>query len=167
LLTGARFGQIVALTVADFNPDGCSLRLRSRKGRGVEKIYHIPLSDEAQAFFLQMTAGRADSDLIFLRADGQAWERAQQQRRMREASARAGIRPAVHFHALRHTYASLSTMNGMPLLMIAKALGHSDTKLVATTYGHLAPDFVADVIRKTAPRYGIAASNVRPLQGKR
>jgi len=162
--TGARWGQLAALVVADYNPDAGTLRLRSRKGSGVERVYHVPLSDAARELFAEQCAGRADADRIFRRDDGAAWGQAQQQDRMRKASARAGIRPSVHFHCARHTFASLSAMRGAPLLVIAKCLGHSDVRLVATTYGHLAPDFMADAIRKAAPRYGIKPGNVRPLR---
>jgi integrase len=161
--TGARWGQLAALVVSDYNPDAGTLRLRSRKGRGVEKVYHVPLSDPARDLFAELCVGRADNDLIFRRNDGSAWGRAQQDRRMVEASERAGIRPAVHYHCTRHTFASLAVMNGAPLLAIAKALGHADTRLVAAVYGHLAPDFMADAIRKAAPRFGIKPGNVRPL----
>jgi integrase len=161
--TGARWGQLAAAVVADYNPDAGTLRLRSRKGRGVEKVYHVPLSDAARDLFAGLCAGRADTDLIFRRDDGSAWERTQQQDRIARASTRAGIRPTVHFHCTRHTFASHSVMRGAPLLVVAKALGHADVRLVATTYGHLAPDFMADAIRKAAPRYGIRPGNVRAL----
>jgi hypothetical protein len=35
-------------------------------------------------------------------------------------------------------------MNSMPLLVVAKNLGHRDTRMVERHYGHLAPSFVAD-----------------------
>jgi integrase len=159
-------GQLVSSRVADFNPDAGTLRLRSRMGRGVEKVYYVPLSDAARELFAEQCVGRIDADLIFRRNDGSAWEWAQQQDLIEQASARAGIRPKVNFHCSRHTFASLAVMRGAPLLVVAKALGHSDVKLVATTYGHLAPDFMADAIRKAAPRYGIRPGNVRPLRGK-
>jgi len=41
-------------------------------------------------------------------------------------------------------------VNGVPLLVVAKNLGHSDTK----HYGHLAPSYIADAIRAGAPRFG-------------
>jgi integrase len=34
------------------------------------------------------------------------------------------------FHILRHTWASLAVMNGTPLLVVAKNLGHADTRVV-------------------------------------
>jgi hypothetical protein len=44
------------------------------------------------------------------------------------------------------------TMNGVPLLVVAKKLGHADTRMVEKQYGHLAPSFIADSIRAGAPR---------------
>ena len=38
------------------------------------------------------------------------------------------MRPAVGFHELRHTYASLLAQAGVDLLTISKLLGHADTE---------------------------------------
>jgi integrase len=56
---------------------------------------------------------------------------------MRLTSQRAGIKPPVNFHSLRHAYASLRTMNGAPLTAVTAALGHSTTRMVQKHYGHL------------------------------
>jgi hypothetical protein len=45
-------------------------------------------------------------------------------------------------------------MNGVPLIVVAKNLGHSDTRMVEMHYGHLAKSYVADAIRAGAPRFG-------------
>jgi integrase len=84
-------------------------------------------------------------------------------RPMAKAVARAKITPSISFHGLRHTWASLAVMGGMPLLVVARNLGHSDTRMVERHYGHLAPSYIADEIRKAAPRFGTKASNVRAL----
>jgi len=162
-LTGARLGQLATLTVSDFNPDVGTLRLRSRKGRGHERTYHVHLSDEGRAFFAHACAGKVGSDLIFTHADGRPWGRAHQLIPIREASARAKLKPAVNFHVTRHTFASHAVMNGAPLLVVARALGHSSTRMVERVYGHLAPSYEADAIRKAAPQFGIAPGNIRPL----
>jgi hypothetical protein len=47
-------------------------------------------------------------------------------------------------------------MNGVPLLVIAKNLGHRDTRMVEMHYGHLAETYVTKAIRAGAPRYGLA-----------
>ena len=164
LLTGARYGSLGQLTASDLNPDAGTLRLRTRKGDGSERVFHVHLTDEAREFFQAACAGRRGNDLIFTRTDGRSWGKSQQQALMREASERAGISPAVNFHATRHTFASHAVMNGAPLLVVAQALGHTDTRQIEKHYGHLAPSYTADVIRKAAPRYGITPGNVRPLR---
>ena len=51
-------------------------------------------------------------------------------------------------------------MNGAPLMVVAKNLGHTDTRMVEKHYGHLAPSFVADAIRAAAPRFGPVSRRV-------
>ena len=40
-------------------------------------------------------------------------------------------------HIIRHSFASHAIEQGIPLTGVAYLLGHSDTRMVATTYGHL------------------------------
>ena len=46
-------------------------------------------------------------------------------------------------------------MRGVPLAVIAKQLGHSDTRMVEKHYGHLAPNYVADTVRARFGTLGI------------
>ena len=39
-------------------------------------------------------------------------------------------------------------------MVVAQVLGHADTRMVEKHYGHLAPSYVRDVIRATAPGLG-------------
>jgi len=164
---GPRYGSLTRLTVADFDPDGGTLRLRTRKRRGVEKIFYAHLTEEAQAFFREVCAGKRAGDLIFTHADGSPWKKGHQERRMKLACKAAHISPPVSFNVLRHTWASLAAMNGVPLMVIAGSLGHVDTRMVEKHYGHLACGYVAEQIRKGAPTFGFKPGNVRPLHGKR
>ena len=75
----------------------------------------------------------------------------------------AGLKP-ITFHGLRHTWASLSVMGGMPLMVVAKNLGHVSTRMVEKHYGHLAPSYIADAIRQYAPRFGKVESNVKAIR---
>jgi integrase len=164
LLTGARYGQLGQLVVSDLNVDAGTLRLRTRKGDGSERVYHVHLTDEALAFFHAHAAGRRGGELFFMREDGTPWGRCHQDSQMEEASMRAGIVPAANFHMTRHTFASHAVMNGIPLLVVAQALGHTDTRMVEKHYGHLAPGYAAQQIREKAPTFGIKPGNVRPLR---
>jgi integrase len=75
---------------------------------------------------------------------------------MRDACERAKIKPAISFHCLRHSWASLAIMNGVPPLVVAKNLGHADGRMVEKHYGRLAPSYIAEVIRAGAPRCGFS-----------
>jgi hypothetical protein len=57
-------------------------------------------------------------------------------------------------------------LNGVPLMVVAKNLGHADTRMVEKHYGHLAPGYVADAIRAGAPKFGIKPekTNVKALR---
>lgn len=161
LLTGCRFGELAALQCRDFNPDTGTLHVRTSKtGRG----RHVVLHDEGIAFFVGLTAGRRGVELLLRKADGDRWGKSNQTRPMAEACERAKIDPPANFHALRHTYASHAVMAGAPLLVVAKNLGHSDTRMVEKHYGHLSESYVAEAIRRAAPRFGIIdPGNVMPL----
>jgi integrase len=165
LATGCRYGELAALQVRDFNPDSGTLHIRtSKSGRG----RHVVLNDEGTALFARLTAGRPGVELMLRKPGGDKWGAANQGRPMAEACGRAGIEPAANFHCLRHTYASHAVMGGAPLLVVAKNLGHTDTRMVETHYGHLSETFVTEAIRRAAPRFGIAEpGNVAPIAAGR
>src|SRR6516225_5753565 len=152
LATGARYGELAALYASDFNPDSGTIHVRtSKSGKG----RHVVLNDEGTALFKSLTAGKSGDAVLLMRADGLPWKPAHQARPMAEACKRAKIAPPVSFHVLRHTWASLAVMAGAPLMVVARNLGHADTRMVERHYGHLAPSFIADAIRAAAPRFGI------------
>jgi integrase len=152
LETGCRYGELIRLEVCDFNSDASTLAVRQSKSG---KPRHVMLTDEGAAFFRRHCPGRSGHELMFRHADGSAWQRSEQARPMAEVCARAKIKPAISFHILRHTWASHAVMNSVPLLVVAKNLGHADTRMVERHYGHLAPSFIADAIRAGAPRYRV------------
>jgi integrase len=158
LLTGARYGELARLRVGDFNADAGTVFVgRSKSG----KARHVVLTEEGQRFFRQLVAGR-EADAPMLEKDGGgAWGQSHQLRPMKDACEGARIKPAAGIHVLRHTYASLLTMAGAPLNVVAQNLGHSDTRMCEKHYAHLAPSYIAETIRKFAPTFGtVELSNV-------
>src|SRR4051812_33765137 len=101
---------------------------------------------------------------MLLRADGEPWTMSHQLRPIADAGAAARLEPPATFHALRHTWASHRVMAGAPLMVVAQALGHADTRMVEKHYGHLAPSYVRDVIRATALGIGEEAERVATLR---
>jgi integrase len=162
LLTGARWSELRALKVRDYDPRSNTLLIAESKSN---KSRRIPLTDEGAAAFESWTAGRGDEEILLRRADGDSWGLQDQKRRMIDACTAGSIKPVVGFHALRHTYASALVQEGVSLAIVAEALGHSDTRMVSKHYGHLAPSHVADAIRAKLPKLGIAVdTSVRRLR---
>ena len=157
LATGARYAELARLEVRDFNPDSGTVHVRRSKSGDAR---HVVLTEEGIELFAGLSAGRARSDLIM----GREWRDTHQVSRINKACQRAKIDPPITFHGLRHTWASHSVMAGLPLMVVAKNLGHKDTKMVERHYGHLAPSYVAEAIRKHAPRFGGVASKVKAIR---
>lgn len=161
LQTGCRYGELTRLRVRDFNAATGKLAINETK---TGKPRHIILTDEGQTFFAGLVAGRESDALMMTKGDSSAWGDSHQSRPMVAACKRAKITPLIGFHGLRHTWASLSVMNGMPLMVVAANLGHVDTRMVEKHYGHLAPSYVAEAVRANAPRFGtVEESNVKAI----
>lgn len=100
--------------------------------------------------------------MLLKRANGKAWRASDQQRPLLAACKAAKLR--ISFHELRHTYASRLVMRGAPLPVVARQLGHSDSRMVEKHYGHLAPNYISDTVRTAFGPFGILESeNVAPL----
>jgi integrase len=157
LQTGARYSELARLKVADATPDAGTVFIGQSKSG---KARHVRLSDEGVRFFKQACAGRLGDELVLCKANGSAWRKSHQARPMLEACEHAKINPAIGFHILRHTYASLMVKSGAPLHVVALNLGHiskdgqPDVRMVTRHYAHLEPTHVARLIQEHAPRFG-------------
>jgi integrase len=162
LETGCRYGELTRMRMHDFNADSATLHVQQSKSG---KSRDVVLSAAGADFFRRHCLGRAGHDWMFVHRDGTAWGKSDQSEPMRNAVERARISPPISFHGLRHTWASLAVMNHMPLMVVAKNLGHRDTRMVEHHHGHLAKSFVADAIRAHAPVVECSAtsSKSRPI----
>jgi len=163
LFTGARFSELAAMQVSDY--DGPLGKVRVTPIKGSKKFRYAVLTQEGQDFFQSITVGRTGDEPIFLRESNttrnvkslkvtRAWRKSEQAREMNLACEAAKLEPLC-FHELRHTHASGLINNGVPLAFVAAQLGHTDTRMVEKHYGHLAPSAMADAIRTLAPKLGI------------
>lgn len=162
LLTGCRYGELIALRVRDYNADARAVHVAdSKSGRP----RNVPLTDDGVTFFAGLVAGRESDALMFLRdalkRDGkrtwrepEPWRSFHQLRRFNDAAKAAKVKGA-SFHALRHSYGSALAMAGVPMRVIAEALGHADTRVTERHYAALSPSYVAETIRANLPTLGV------------
>lgn len=98
------------------------------------------LPSEGMSFFLQCCEGKEAHDRVLLSDKGKVW-RKQHTNLFRRAVSEAGLPKSFVFHGLRHTYASDLVRAGATLDVVAKQLGHANTRTVSDTYGHLSGHF--------------------------
>lgn len=143
LLTGARWSEIYRMRVRDVDQSAGSILFPETKGG---RPRHVHLTDEGIRFFRTLCSGRPLSDLVFLNQHKRPLGPSHQIRPMRETCLRAGVDQA-GFHILRHTYGSTLAMAGVPLAVIAEAMGHADERITRKHYAHLSPSYVRDAVR--------------------
>ena len=76
------------------------------------------------------------SDFVFTTRIGRPLEGTLVTRDLKRLLAREGL-PAVSFHGLRHSCASLLLAAGVPVRDVSELLGHSDVRLTLSTYAHV------------------------------
>jgi integrase len=143
LFTGGRWSEIFRMKVRDADLRSGTILIPETKGG---RPRHVHLTDEGSAFFARQCAGKSLAEEIFVNQHGRALGTSHQIRPMTETCARAGVEPA-GFHILRHTYGSTLAMAGVPLAVIAEALGHADERITRKHYAHLSPSYVRDAVR--------------------
>jgi len=160
LLTGARYSEIANLECRDFDEQSQTIWLRETKS-GVERAVY--LEEEGLGLFEQSTAGKLTTDPIFPRPDGKKWGASQQARPLASACEKAKLERTV-FHDLRRTYGARLALRGVPMAVIAEALGHSDERITRKHYAHLSKSYVADTVREAVAGLGVVSkSNVVQL----
>lgn len=151
LYTGARLSELKRIKREDVDVATGSIAIYDGKQRSYRSL---TLTAEATRFFADAITQCAPDSHVFARADGKGWNETDPYPRLAFACQNAGI-PRVTFHQLRHTFASLLAMEGTPMAVIARCLGHTTTRVCERTYAHLAPNYVSDTLRQKMPKLGI------------
>ena len=85
-LTGARYGELIACSVRDFDEIAKTLSVDGKTGPRT-----VILQPEAVKFFKSVCGERSADEPLLRRGDGARWNRSHQQRRMATALQRAGL----------------------------------------------------------------------------
>ncbi|MDE0626175.1 MAG: tyrosine-type recombinase/integrase [Bryobacterales bacterium] len=127
LLTGCRRGELVNLRWAEVQGD--VLRLRDAKS-GPRTVF---LNAPARALLGRQP--RTESDYVFPSREDPARCRSTELSLWRKIRKQARLED-VRLHDLRHTFASYAVMRGVPLPVVSRLLGHSNTRMTLR-YAHV------------------------------
>lgn len=120
-LTGARYGELRALLVSDY--DKARRVLSIRKGKTGPRS--VPLSDAAAKLFDRLRKAKLPSAALLTRDDGQPWQHSDQDKVMREAVKKAKLPHGTVYYTLRHTFIANALTNGIDIHTVAKLCGTS------------------------------------------
>jgi len=110
---------------------------RIRKSTKTGSVRFLKINAELAKLLTQVSLSPNSENLIFLNPSGTSHIDSNNFRdRWKKVLAAANI-PYRRPHIIRHSFASHAIEQGCPLTGVAYLLGHSDTRMVATTYGHL------------------------------
>jgi integrase len=133
LHTGMRRGEILNLEEQDIDFGSGSITIRDSKNG---QPRHVPM-DSTVRDLLSGYIPTAGSKHVFPTASGV--RRSTVQKAFRNARIRAGMLH-LHFHDLRHTFASHWVMSGGDLYVLRDILGHKSIQMTQR-YAHLSPTY--------------------------
>ena len=67
--------------------------------------------------------------------------------RFKQYILKAGLEPQLHFHHLRHTFATLLVQDGTPIYGLKELLGHKDVK-TTQIYSHMEVDSLRGTVAR-------------------
>jgi len=161
--TGMRLGEICNLRWSAVNLQTGYVSVKNARDfktkSGHERTLYIT-GEARQVLELRHAARTSElDDYVLTGTSGEQLNATYVSKRFKRFTRMAGLREGVHFHTLRHTYASWLVMAGVDLFRVKELLGHSD---ISTTqrYAHLAPQHHRDDVERVFG--GLARDTIAP-----
>ncbi len=132
-LTGLRAGEVVNLCWSEVNFDKAKIKIGSdtfiTKGK---KIRYVPLCCEAAEILHRNKPKifriRYEKQFVFCKKNHFPYTISYISKQFKKSVIASGINSAIHFHTLRHGFATALAKQGISIYKIQKLLGHSSVK---------------------------------------
>ncbi|KXL51851.1 putative prophage phiRv2 integrase [Anaerotignum neopropionicum] len=166
--TGIRIGELLALTLNDFDFDKCTLRINKTytrhkktdliqdpKTEKSNRTISIPLflKEDINTHISKLYDYSPDERLFNIYKDAIGYY-------IDKYSPIAGVH-RIRVHDLRHSHASLLINLGEPPLLIQERLGHENIETTLNTYSHLYPNQQAKLADKLQQTFINSTISVR------
>ncbi len=139
-LTGMRRGEIINLRWSDIDLQRKTIAIQSNPTFRTKQGKHrtIPLNETA-VYILQQKAKKLFSDYVFT-FNGKQINFETLTHKFKDKVILSKLdNQKLHFHSLRHTFASWLVQDGVSIYAVKELLGHSDVK-TTQVYSHLQPE---------------------------
>jgi integrase len=149
VFSGARQGELLGLRWGDVDWESCQLfiqrtfnngRLFTPKTQTSKRKIDLGPTIMKELKKWRLASPKNDLDLVFPNEAGNHINNKNMLRRNFRPALKAAGCPAVRFHDLRHTYASLLIAQGENIKYIQNQLGHASPTITLNVYAHLMKD---------------------------
>jgi len=144
LMTGTRLGEIMNLQWSDVNLATKTITIKSSLSYQVKtgKLRTIPMNETV---FSLLNEKSVKEGLVFKGMKGKRANANFVSEKFRECVRKNGFDKRLHFHSLRHSFASVLVKKGASLFQVQKLLGHSSPS-ITEIYAHLQSSDMHDVV---------------------
>lgn len=152
-LSGFRVGELIALSVGDFNPTSGVIHVPKDKTK--ERNVHI---SEAFASLVKTLSGkRKRGEPLLLSPSGERWRDGEQYKKVKEAVKAAGLNEQISIYDIRHSYITHALQNGLDPMTLAKTVGTS-VKMIERYYFHVINPHTKDLLGAVSPAIEVKTS---------
>lgn len=146
-LTGCRIGEILNVEWSNIDLNTAVLKICNKDGFTVKskKERRIPMHS-ALIDELNILPKRSET-LVFADLNGKKYRSQFVSKKFKKIIRKIGIDESIHFHSLRHTYATHLIQAGVNIYDVSKFLGHSSV-VVTEVYAHATPENRHDLVNK-------------------
>ena len=146
LATGLRRGELLGLKWEDVDMDHGVIHVRRQVARVNGDVKEVPLKTKNSYRNISISKDAVDMltemekhktcEYVFSSATGGPISPDSVRHMLHRVLKRAGL-PAVRFHDLRHTFATLALQNGVDIKTVSGMLGHFSAGFTLDTYAHV------------------------------
>lgn len=149
IATGARLGEIQALTWKDINFNFHTIDISKSWNETTKKFQ--PTKNESSKRIIRVNQNTLDylqdlkqnnHDMVFINQYNTIPTSSAVNKTLRTYLKELGIdKPSFHFHSLRHTHVAYLLSENIDLYIISKRLGHSDISTTSRVYSYLIDEY--------------------------
>ncbi|MFZ1081963.1 MAG: tyrosine-type recombinase/integrase [Candidatus Kryptoniota bacterium] len=155
LLTGLRLGELLTLRWKDIDFTTKVILIQNSEGFTTKskRSRVVPMSEDLCRLLRGRKQNiRCESEAVFHDEKGLPLKEGTASQKFKRYVRRAGLNDKLHFHSLRHSFASALVMSGTSLYKVQKLLGHSQST-TTEIYSHLLPQHLHNEVNILAARF--------------
>ena len=147
--TGLRLGELINMkwNWVDLFQNQITVKCSNNFQTKSKKERNVPMSEKVKAILINRfnLAVHQPGEVVFYRIKGRKLHQETISKQFKQAVRKSNLNEKIHFHTLRHSFASLLVQRGVSLYVVKELLGHED---IATTqiYSHLQQQNLKDAV---------------------